>query len=379
MTHSVQPEPDEARQDPPARLDTVGIALPVADFDRVGCTHQIVAEGTEAESHRYRRPLAGGGFIGTGVGQMAWLEASLPKRADPDGDNSVALDLEPAMDVLRDLVAEALQFIDLEPGTVIDDGKVVRLDLVRDFFGVDRQTELLDGLASVVQPGRAKVRRFADPSANRAETVRVGPRAWGCTLYDKHTETGGKAPAGQVRFEARLHHDQLTSRFSTDLGARVNSVADLLRMSGSGRAEVYHMGRAHLPPKGAAGPSINLRVVKGGGRRIERHSDGGAALARAQRGWFERVGFHLEVRAPHELATKLAAAHFTSAEAASLWAFLTLPGWAASCSRNTRSKYRRMALDLGVAPAFDGELVRYDAAEGVRLRLDYDTGTMVAA
>lgn len=324
----------------PARLDTVGIAVPCDDFDRVGCTETIENRHTPNERHTYRRTLAGGGFVGTGVGHAAWIEASLPKRATEDRRNDVALEVGDALDVLHGLYVEASQFLDIPRGHAFDESRIVRLDLVRDFHDVDCQTELLDGLAAIDQPGRSKVRRFADPSANRAETLRVGPRAWGCTLYDKHTESRGQAPQGQIRFEARLHRSQLTSAFARANGGHFASVADVIRCG-----------------------------------RLDGTADGGASLARAQRAWFERVGFDRSISARWDIVRVMRAADLTNAQAAGLWAYLTLEGWHQTASKNTRAKYRAIADTLGLVPVFEGgsspELHR-------SIRLDYDSGTIAA-
>lgn len=328
----------------PAGFDTVGIAVPCDDFDRVGCSVSIDGYSTDHETYRYNRKLEGGGFIGTGIGNAAWLEASLPKRVSDEDDNSVALGISDALEALYGLYDEAQQFFDPAPGHLFEESRIVRLDLVRDFHGIDRQTDLLDGLAAIDQPGRAKVRRFADPSANRAETLRVGPRAWGCTLYDKHTESRGKAPDGQIRFEARLHRPQLTSVFARLHGGQIKTVGDLVRIGSS-----------------------------------EGIGDGGASLAFTQRAWFERVGFDRTISSRSGLADALRRAHLSHTEAAGVWAYLTLPGWGSGISKNSRSKYRRIAANLGYAPAYDGAVLPVDATQGQMIRLDYDTGGLVAA
>lgn len=326
-----------------AQFDTVGIAVPCDDFDRVGCSVTIDGYSTDQEKYRYSRKLAGGGFVATGIGNAAWLEASLPKRVSDDDDNSVALGLDDALGALYDMYDEAREWCDYSPGHLFEESKLVRLDLVRDFHDVEHQTELLDGLASIDQPGRAKVRRFADPSANRAETLRVGPRAWGCTLYDKHVETGGKAPEGQVRFEARLHRPQLTSVFARTHGGCFMVVGDLVRC------------------------------------RLDGEGDGGDSLAIAQRAWFERVGFDRAVSSKRGLYDAVRGAGLSHTEAAGVWAYLTLPGWAATISKNSRTKYRRIAASFGYAPAYDGAVVPVDQTDHRVVRLDYDAGTLVAA
>lgn len=357
----------------PARIDTCGIAFPIAAFDAYGkgVKHTVSDEGEPSESHKWTRHLDGGGFLATGVGESAWVEASLPKRAthdDVDGPrNDEALGVADALEVLRDLWGEALNHVECRGEVFFDDCRVVRLDLVRDFHNVTDPTPVLDGLAAVDQPGRAKVRRFADAAANRAETLRVGPRAWGCTLYDKHVESNGRAPAGQLRYEARLHGDQLTSAFAQRNGGKFGTVADLVRSGGASHTlERYWMGGS----------------ARGYSRTVYRDSDDGNALARAQRAWFDRVGFGLTVSGRHELVARLGAAGLRNSEACGLWAYLTLPGAAGSMHRNTRRKYRRLATRLGIAPAFfgpDDQPMMTIPTHTTAVRLDYETGVLVAA
>lgn len=325
---------------PAASFDTVGIAVPCDDFDRDVFDVQVSRNrGVGEPNYRYKLTLPGGGFIGCGVGNAAWLEASLPKRVF-DGENVKALPIDDTLEVLRDVVEEARWWVDIPRGHLFEESKLVRVDLVRDFHGVNDQTEVLDGLAAIDQPGRAKVRRFADPSANRAETLRVGPKAWGCTLYDKHAETNGKAEPGSVRFEARLHQDQLMSVFQRDNGGCFSRVGDLTRWDSDRRA---------------------------------------GALAHAARAWFGRVGFDRAVSAKRGLYESIAAAGLSHTEAAGVWAYLTLPGWAATVSKNSRTKYRRIAANLGYAPIFDGATVPVDQTEGRVVRLDFQSATLVAA
>lgn len=211
-----------------AGLDTVGFSFPIEpDFDTRGCTVSIAGYQTEGESVRYRRQLPGGGFLGTGIGSSAWVEASLPKRV---GDDNVdGLGVVDAMDVIRDLWVEACTFVKptsrvvvergVSPraggswdrdGRVWDQASVKRLDIARDFNGVHQMTPLLDGLAGVPRSTTAKVRRFADAASNKAETLRVGPKsAWSGTLYDKHAETRGLCAPGRLRFEARCRSEFL--------------------------------------------------------------------------------------------------------------------------------------------------------------------------
>ena len=213
-------------------VDTVGVAIPV-----VG---RGLRPGVRAEwGDRNRFKLPGGGFVGVGVGEMAWIEASLPNRSR--GENTAGLSLEETKEAIDDLVAEALYFVEPGPAREIStesgvsrtvsvrDPRVVRLDLVRDFHLKDpsRLTPILDGLARVPHDGRIKVRRFADGRTGRAETLRVGPASWAATLYDKHVESGGMAERGSLRAEFRLRSRQLSSVSTQSRHGAVVSVSDM--------------------------------------------------------------------------------------------------------------------------------------------------------
>lgn len=321
-----------------AKFDTIGIAVPIDDFDRVGCKHTIDNQHTAEEGHKWSRQLKGGGFLATGFGNRAWIEASIPKRVDKHSENTTALEAVEMVLGLEDLAEEASKFLSLTEGHRFEDSKVIRVDFVRDFSGVDDLGMILDGLAHVEQPGRSKVRRFADPSKGQAETLRVGPRAWGCTLYDKHAETGGSsalAPPGSLRFEARLHQDQMSSTFNIKNGGGIRTVGDLM-----GRDE---------------------------------------RLASMQRAWFRRAGFDKVVMPRDQVGEMIRSlTEVTPAVRGSLWAYLTLPGFAADLHRHTRRKYRQLASDLGVCPTWfrSDDTVR---AVPETVGLDYDRGLSLEA
>lgn len=197
-------------------IDTVGVAIPVSG---IGVRDSFRNE--MGFQNRFRLPK--GGFVAVGIGEMAWIEASLPNRSR--GENTAGVSLDEAKVLIQEMVEEALIFvkpagervIETESGvrrTVsLDDPRVVRLDLVRDFKLEEprRLTAILDGLAGVPRDGRIKVRRFADGRTGCAETLRVGPASWAATLYDKHAESGGLADRGSLRAEFRLRSRQLSS------------------------------------------------------------------------------------------------------------------------------------------------------------------------
>ncbi len=307
----------------------MAVAYPVeTEFETTGATAQVCSFGTPGESWRFRQALPSGGFVSLGVAGKAWVEASLPKRSGDD--NIEALPVVEALDVMRAACEEANSFCTPDirrKGHRFEEAKVIRLDPVRDFDGVRHPGLLLDGLAGIPRGPREKVRRWSDSERNQAESLRVGPKAWGALLYDKHRETQGKAPEGRVRFEARLHTPQLTSAWARDQGGIIRVVAD-----------------------------VNEEKVRA-----------------IRLGAFERVGYEREVSAMSTVSDAVFSCEDVSErERALLWAYLTAPGFAAGLHRNTERKYRRIAEVLGVTP---GEAL--EDAHKYTARLDFDSGTEV--
>ncbi len=315
----------------PGRLDTVGICFPISgDYVTEGAHATVSDLGRPGEAWRYRHALPGGGFVALGIGGKAWVEASLPKRAGDD--NVEGLVVGAALEVLEAAWTEAQGFCEVDRGGGghhFELAGVVRLDPVRDFEGVAHIGSLLDGLAVV--PGRDarhKVRRFADGERNRAESLRVGPKAWGGQLYDKWAETGGRCDEGRLRYEARMHREQLISEWAKKEGVVMRQVADITT------------------------------------EKVERLT----------RRTFERVGFDREVSGVADAAERVFSLEGWRADAkAGLWAFLTAPEYSAMVSRNTAQKYRQAAQELGlvVGQVLDGD------QPAVTARLDFDSGTEV--
>ncbi len=303
-------------------VDTVGVAFPI---EELACREVV------ASLPGRRLALAGGGFVAVGVGDSAWVEASLPKRVN--GENVSAMPVAEMAGVVRDMVEEACEVVvPGAPRTVVgSDGvsrevsvenpRVVRLDLVRDFALVDEALlpVLLSGLALVPRGGAVKTRLFADGRSGRAETLRVGPGSWAATLYDKHRETGGLAPQGALRSEFRLRGRQLSSARAASLDAVVVALSDVDEAKGE----------------------------------------------RLRRGWFELVGFGSWVGGRRDVWGALASSGLSDREKLSFvgWLSARQEGVGLAVCSKTDRKYRTVlaALELG------------DGASR-RVRLNYDLG-----
>jgi hypothetical protein len=312
---------------PPARIDTLAFSFPIFDRDSTGATTSIAHEGTEDEVRSSRQKLRNGGFVAfANVHDSAWVEASLPKRLD--GQNIEALTVRDALEVARSAMEEATEFVTpTKMGERFELSKLIRLDGVRDFDDVSSISEILNGLAAVPREARLKVRRFQDAQRNNTESLRVGPKSWNAQMYDKHAETGGEAEVGRLRFEVRMRSDQLTDQRAKKEGYLMRQLVDVTE------------------------ERVGL---------LTRRS-------------FERVSFDREVVGKASVARKVFGSSLMSPrEQSQLWAYLTAPGVAESMAPNTRSKYRRLAAELGVTmAAADTEMA------DIYARLDFDAGREV--
>lgn len=312
-------------------IDTIGISFPVADYDQKGCTANVSNYGTESEGWTYRRRLEGGGFVGFGAGGMAWAEASLPKRLSVDRVNDDALPVELVHSAVAALVTEVCERATPTENLTTDgivvsplNPRIVRLDVVRDFDLLDsaRLGPMMDALAEVPHAGRTKVSRWADPSRGSAETLTVGPRSWGATLYDKHAESSS-AREGRLRFEARLRRRQLTSAKAREAGGHIGYLADV------------------RPDK----------------------------VDRVRRAWFGTAGFDREIVTPQRLFDRTPGLKLQQRLALVGYWQAVSEGSRGSVSRSTDYRYRKLSDDLGIVMATRPQA---EAAEG--LRLDYETG-----
>jgi len=321
---------------PVARIDTLAFSVPVkSDFNQIGLTATVLRTGTVEESFLWSGTLASGARIKLGRGGVVGIEASLPKVA---GDGNIeALTLSDSLDVVRELVAEVVRervTIDRERcGDPMRDAKVTRIDLPRDFDGVEHIPEVLDGLAGVSISGRVKKSRYADAECNRAETLWVGNGKHGGRLYDKARETarlllGSRAPDGRLRFEAQLRSTVLTGVWARAVAGHVRQLGDL-----------------------------------------EEHK-----LRALRRASFERYGFDQEVSAMATVADRVWTAEgLSERQRRELWCFLTMPGYQSRAARDVVRRYRQIARSLGVTP----HAAMSEALCPLRVRLDYDNGKEV--
>jgi hypothetical protein len=266
----------------------------------------------------------------------AWLEFSAPKVAT--GSNVVALPLAEALDVARDVYDEAGELVDWTDR--FEHLRVGRLDLDRDFEDVTHQGPLLSALSKVRAPYNPQTRYFPDPTKGGAVTLTRGPATrWLATLYSKEGEAAHRHRYAQPHEKARTK-------------------ADLDRAKGRLRYEL------RLRPD-ALGK--NLRLVQ------DLNDDD---LTRLRRGYFDRVGYGLEVTGMQRAAALVMERdewRVNTRLALLGWLLVESQGLPVDVHRNNAAKYRARCEEVGVTAA---DLL--DMAS-TSVRLDFDSARMVAA
>lgn len=196
-------------------IDRLSLSFPVHEFeqDRSAWTREQVRNPGTPDA---ASTLSGSVDLGDGVrafvgvqevpatGQVVGkIELNPARVVDPDGHSLATVEVLPtavaaAWAAAADLVA---------PACGPEDARVKRLDVARDFHGVERPDFYLRGLAPVKRPWARKNLVHFDPARKGAQTLMVGSGAGVVRLYDKHAETSGQVPPGTLRWEAECRSD----------------------------------------------------------------------------------------------------------------------------------------------------------------------------
>jgi hypothetical protein len=300
-------------------------------FDAKGEGRMVLTAGSDT--------LRSGARLGVDIQNQgapeAWVEFSAPKVAT--GSNVVPLPLREAVAVAREVYDEAGELVDWQ--TPFEHMRVGRLDVDRDFEDVAHQGPLLSALSKVRAPYNPQTRFFPDATKGGAVTLTRGPASrWLATLYSKEGEALHRYRYAQPHEKARAK-------------------ADLDRARGRLRYEL------RLRPD-ALGK--NLRLVQ------DLNDDD---LTRLRRGYFDRVGYGLEVTGMQRAAA-LVMEHdewrVNTRLALLGWLLVESQGMPVDVHRNNAAKYRTRCEEVGVTAA---DLL--DMAS-TSVRLDFDTARMVA-
>lgn len=212
--------------------------------------------------------------VAAGPRESAWLEFSAPKVLG--GDNVEPASIGQLEQAVSPALAEAGEFVELDA----DELRVNRLDIARDFDGVDELGVLLLGLSGVPVAGAKSRNVYRAPELGHAQTLFVRNGGGGARLYDKSEEAGLAVP-GRLRFEAQERRDALRAQ-------GVERLADLTddQLLATARARMRWAGMDRSVSSGAAAAARILDADLTDGQRLQ--ALGG--LYAAQLGQWDAIG-----------------------------------------------------------------------------------------
>ena len=135
------------------------------------------------------------------------VECNPSRVVDPEGVGLSSVEDLPVTLYAIQLTAESC----MDPSVDVDDWRVKRLDVARDFEGVEDPGRSIRGLGPIHRPYSRQNHVYFDPRANQAETLMVGNGTGKTRLYNKHVESHGAAAEGTVRWETQAKRDWLRS------------------------------------------------------------------------------------------------------------------------------------------------------------------------
>jgi hypothetical protein len=180
----------------------------------------------------------------------ACVQANLPLVAGC-ATNLSPVDPESAEELTRMALTAALDFAPLTFEAAAVDPEAftfTRVDVVRDFVGVDELDLILDGLQRQLQVHEIPFHRHTDGGSSLA----VKREEWRANLYDKHAESSAAAPPGSVRFELNLKTRRFQSKWAESRGGSWRRPGDITRHSAYRMArdtfvDLLHFGTASRP------------------------------------------------------------------------------------------------------------------------------------
>lgn len=311
-------------------VDRLSVSWPCRGFDpdpSVWSSISMRNPGTPlaAESRSVSVELAPGVRAFVGVREVpakgeTWAKCEFNPSRVVDAEGHSLAPVEAVQSVTARVLAAAGEIVGL-PGE-LETARVRRIDVARDFEGVDRPDLFVRTLAPLPRPWARQNLVHFDPSRHGAQTLMVGSGAGVARLYDKNAETGGDAP-GVLRWEVEAR-----SAWAKNYGG-----VDVL------------------------GDVVPANVVQLAVNRWE-WSQMGAEVSSA-----ERV---IEIVSRAGLSPAKERAFLG-------WLFCQAHGWDRPISKNSVAEWRRLQRELGVS------LVRPDGSASVTFvsRLDWETGREV--
>jgi hypothetical protein len=273
-------------------------------------------------------------------GPASFFELSVPRAVR--SSNRIASPTTEALSTVERVYDEASRYVDwCTPAGLL---RIMRLDTVLDFTGVDDIRPLLRGLRDL-RLGYGRIHGSVEQHPVGPDTLYVQPKSrtrWKATLYDK---------AREMHHQAQKTQDEARKRFLLEEAVKAEGT---LRFEAVARSKVL---RAHdlnslcdLDPQVAS--RLNRQIFRWA--RYDVEVGGGSSKLTETGKIAEAMGEAREM---------------SQARAILLDEWL---GLAPAYSENTLRKYKRLAESYGLKPE------DFLMLEPARRRLDYDLGTVIS-
>lgn len=209
-------------------VDRLAVSWPVRSYEPDPSAWSTVSTrnpGTDASAETRSGSVEVNGrkvFVGVqqvGPTGQTWAKVEVnPSRiVDPEGHSLAPVSVLPS--VMSDVLKAAAELVEEpeEHGST----KVRRIDVARDFEGVQHPEFFVRGLGPVQRPWARRNLVHFDPTKKGAQTLMVGSGAGVVRLYDKDAETGGKTP-GVLRWETEARRSWAQNYGGIDVLADVS-------------------------------------------------------------------------------------------------------------------------------------------------------------
>ena len=265
-------------------IDKVKLAFPLSALtaNRLLATSGTTVDGISRSmnQHGYERIRHNADHLWKGTisiqrehGPVGFVEFNPSRWVDPTGWVAAPLlDVHSVIGLAWDSVSTVF-----EPEVDLPDAEVRRLDIARDFVGVEHPNHYLMRLDTNARAIRTLQRTHFVSGKNGGWTIQL-TNASGkhIRMYDKHRQTQGRAPEGTIRFEVEMHG------WLRNHGSDIRTVSDITPSAISRAARYWwHESRFGTPLASADDIFARIHEVLDGKRNS-------ASLATAVYGYFRR-------------------------------------------------------------------------------------------
>ena len=183
-----------------------------------GFYHHLPQWGHKRLSNERLRLWTGGVSVHPDRPPSGIVEFNPSRWIDPTGWTTAPLtEIGSVVDAVWESIAPVF-----EPTVNVSEAEVRRLDIARDFTGVERPNRYLMRLDTNARAVKMLNRTHYVSTVNDGWTIQLtNGSGKHMRMYDKHHQSGGRAPFGSIRFEVELH------KWLTNHGSNIRTIADI--------------------------------------------------------------------------------------------------------------------------------------------------------